>query len=83
VTQPIKVNDDLYALPLTTELMNGPTTLNPALILDEQRGLTLVDTGVPGQLDALGSALSDVSQSCGCAARDTYPPRPRPYRLAR
>lgn len=59
MSQPIKVNDDLYALPLTTELMNGPTTLNLALILDEQHGLTLIDTGVSGQLDALEAALAE------------------------
>ena len=61
VSRPIKVNDDLYALPLTTEMMNGPTALNLALILDEQHGPTLVDTGVPGQLDALEAALAEVS----------------------
>ena len=60
MTKPIKVGDDLYALPLSTEMMNGPTILNPALILDEQHGPTLVDTGVPGQLDALTAALAEV-----------------------
>ena len=59
----MKVNDDLYALPLTTELMNGPTTLNLALILDERHGPTLVDAGMPGQLDALSAALSEASLS--------------------
>ena len=60
VTKPIKVNDDLYALPLTIEMMNGPTVLNLALILDELRGPTLVDTGMPGQLDALEAALAEL-----------------------
>ena len=60
MTKPVKVSDDLYALPLTTEMMNGPTTLNLALILDEQHGPTLVDTGVPGQLDALEAALAEL-----------------------
>ena len=59
-TKPVKVNDDLYALPLATEMMNGPTLLNPALILDEQHGPTLVDTGVPGQLNALEAALGEI-----------------------
>ena len=60
MTEALKISDELYALPLTTELMNGPTTLNPALILDERHGPTLVDTGVPGQLDALEAALAGV-----------------------
>ena len=60
MTKPVKVNDDLYALPLTTEMMNGPSVLNLALILDEQHGPTLVDTGVAGQLDALAEVLSEL-----------------------
>ena len=56
----MKINDDLYALPLTVDLMGGPTVLHLALILDRERGPTLVDTGVPGQLDAIGAALSEV-----------------------
>ncbi len=56
----VKVNDDLYALPLTVNLMGGPTVLNLALILDPERGPTLVDTGVPGQLGAIEAALSEV-----------------------
>lgn len=55
----MKVNDDLYVLELPVNLIFGPTVLNLSLILDEEHGPILVDTGVPGMLSAIDAALSE------------------------
>ncbi len=69
MTAPIKLSEHVYALPLETALMGGPTTLFATLILDDAHGATLVDTGVPGMegdilaaLEALGLGWSDVKR---------------------
>ncbi|WP_045234101.1 MBL fold metallo-hydrolase [Deinococcus pimensis] len=56
-TEPIRVTDDVYVLPVTANLMGGPTVLNLTLILDAERGATLVDTGVPGSLGTIEAGL--------------------------
>lgn len=63
----MKLSEHVYALPIETNLMAGPTTIYPALILDATHGATLVDTGIPGMqadieaaLEAVGMKLSDV-----------------------
>ena len=69
MTAPIKISEHVYALPLETALMGGPTTLFVTLILDDTQGATLVDTGVPGMegdilaaLGALGLGWSNVKR---------------------
>lgn len=69
MTAPIKLSEHVYALPLETALMGGPTTLFVTLILDDVQGATLVDTGVPGMegdillaLEALGLGWSNVKR---------------------
>lgn len=62
----MRVNDDLAVLPLAVNMMGGPSTLNLALILDPERGHTLVDTGVPGELAAIEAGLAEL----GVGVRD-------------
>ncbi|MGY2896285.1 MBL fold metallo-hydrolase [Deinococcus sp. UYEF24] len=69
MTAPIKLSEHVYALPMETTLMGGPTALFLTLILDDAQGATLVDTGVPGMegdilvaLEALGFGWSDVKR---------------------
>lgn len=69
MSDPIRLSPHVYALPIETNLMGGPTTIFPALILDDTQGATLVDTGIPGMendfaaaLKTLGLGWSDVRQ---------------------
>src|SRR5437763_17044884 len=52
----MKVNDDLYVLALPTPIGG---TLNLSLIVDATHGPTLVDTGLPRQVDAITAALAE------------------------
>jgi glyoxylase-like metal-dependent hydrolase (beta-lactamase superfamily II) len=52
----MNLSDDLYILALPTPL---GSQLNLSLILDATHGPTLVDTGLPGQVDALAAALAE------------------------
>jgi len=57
MSAPIRLSPHVYALPIETSLMGGPTTIFPALILDDAQGVTLVDTGIPGMQDDFAAAL--------------------------
>ncbi|MFN8492783.1 MAG: MBL fold metallo-hydrolase [Caldilineaceae bacterium] len=52
----MKLNDDLYVLPLPSPMGNP---LNVSLIVDALHGPTLVDTGLPRQRDAINTALAE------------------------
>lgn len=54
----MKLNDALYVLPLPSALGSA---LNLSLIVDATQGPTLVDTGLPRQLDAINSALAEAN----------------------
>jgi glyoxylase-like metal-dependent hydrolase (beta-lactamase superfamily II) len=55
----MRLNDDLYLLPLPL-VRDGQTSIfNVSLILDATHGPTLVDTGLPGQTDAIAAALAE------------------------
>jgi glyoxylase-like metal-dependent hydrolase (beta-lactamase superfamily II) len=58
----MQLNDDIYVLALPTPLA-GP--LHLSLILDHVHGPTLVDTGVPGMLSALDTALAEAELRVG------------------
>jgi glyoxylase-like metal-dependent hydrolase (beta-lactamase superfamily II) len=57
----VKLNDDVYVLPLSMVRDGQTYTYNLSLILDPTQGPTLVDTGLPGQLEQIGGALAPVS----------------------
>jgi len=55
----MQLNDDMYVLALPM-VQDGETTFfNLSLILDATHGPTLVDTGLPGQQDAIATVLAD------------------------
>lgn len=65
----MRVNDDLYVIPVEFAGPLGTMVLNLSLIVDPEHGLTLVDTSMPGHIDAVeaalaadGFALKDVKQ---------------------
>jgi glyoxylase-like metal-dependent hydrolase (beta-lactamase superfamily II) len=55
----MKLNDDLYVLPLPIVRDGQTFFFNASLILDAAHGPTLVDTGLPGQQDAIAAALAE------------------------
>ncbi len=57
----MKLNDDLYVLALPIQRDSQTQFFNVSLILDATNGPTLVDTGLPGQQDAIASALAEAN----------------------
>ncbi|MBA3945735.1 MAG: MBL fold metallo-hydrolase [Herpetosiphonaceae bacterium] len=55
----MKLNDDLYVLPLPMQMGGQSSQLNLSLLLDSANGPTLVDTSIPGQSDLLAAALAE------------------------
>lgn len=55
----MKLGDDLYVLALPIQREGQTSFFNPSLILDATHGPTLVDTGLPGQRDAIAAALAE------------------------
>jgi glyoxylase-like metal-dependent hydrolase (beta-lactamase superfamily II) len=53
----MKLNDDVYVLPLPLVRDGQTAFFNVSLILDAMHGATLVDTGLPGQTNAIAAAL--------------------------
>src|SRR5215469_14222013 len=54
----MQLNDDVHVLPLPMVRDGQTRILNLSLILDPAEGPTLVDTGLPGQLDAIASVMA-------------------------
>jgi glyoxylase-like metal-dependent hydrolase (beta-lactamase superfamily II) len=54
----MKVNDELYILELPLAFGGTVRIMNVSLIADPEHGLTLVDTGLPGQVDLIQEALA-------------------------
>jgi glyoxylase-like metal-dependent hydrolase (beta-lactamase superfamily II) len=62
----VRLNDDVHVLPLPM-MRDGETHfLNVGLVLDPEQGATLIDAGLPGQLDAIVAGLADA----GLGVRD-------------
>lgn len=57
----MRLNDDLYVLPVPTHRGAETSWFNLSLILDAAHGPTLVDTGLPGQLDAISTLLAEAN----------------------
>src|SRR5262245_14239517 len=55
----MKLNDDVYVLALPMQRDGQTSFLNLSLILDAIHGPMLVDTGLPGQVEAIASALAE------------------------
>src|SRR5215211_7387128 len=55
----MQLSDDLYMLALPIQRGDQTVYFNLSLILDAIHGPTLVDTGLPGQLDAISTVLAD------------------------
>jgi glyoxylase-like metal-dependent hydrolase (beta-lactamase superfamily II) len=62
----MRIADGVYVLPIPRGSREAEGFLNLTLILDEENGNTLVDTGLPGQEEAIASALDEA----GTQARD-------------
>jgi glyoxylase-like metal-dependent hydrolase (beta-lactamase superfamily II) len=62
----MKIADDVYVLPIPRGSREAQSFLNLTLVLDDENGNTLVDTGLPGQAEAIGSALGEA----GVGVRD-------------
>jgi glyoxylase-like metal-dependent hydrolase (beta-lactamase superfamily II) len=62
----MRIADGVHVLPIPRGSRETEGFLNPTLILDEDDGNTLVDTGLPGQAEAIASALAEA----GIGVRD-------------
>lgn len=55
----MKLSDDLFLVPLPIVRDGQTAYLNTSLIVDPAQGPALVDTGLPGQLDAIAAAIAE------------------------
>ena len=53
----MRVADGVEALELTMDFMGGPSAIHPTLVWDDHEAI-LIDTGMPGQLEALREACA-------------------------
>ena len=61
----MQLNDDVHVLPLPMVRDGQTRILNLCLILDPAEGPTLVDTGLPGQLDTIAAVMADAGVGVG------------------
>jgi len=61
----MQLNDDVHVLPLPMVRDGQTRILNLSLILDPAEGPTLVDTGLPGQLDTIAAVMADAGVGVG------------------
>jgi glyoxylase-like metal-dependent hydrolase (beta-lactamase superfamily II) len=57
----MRIADDVYVLPILRDSQGAAGFLNLTLIVDEENGNTLVDAGLPGQVEAIGAALAEAA----------------------
>jgi glyoxylase-like metal-dependent hydrolase (beta-lactamase superfamily II) len=62
----MRVADGVYILPIPRGSREAEGFLNLTLVLDDKNGNTLIDTGLPGQAEAIASALANA----GIGVRD-------------
>lgn len=55
----MRLNEDVHVLPLPMVRDGVPRPLHVSLVLDPERGATLIDAGLPGQLDVILAGLAD------------------------
>lgn len=61
----MQLNDDVHVLPLAMVRDGQTRILNLSLIVDPAEGPTLVDTGLPGQMDAIAAVLAEAGVGVG------------------
>src|SRR5215472_5909079 len=61
----MQLNDDVHVLPLPMVRDGQTRILNLSLIVDPAEGPTLVDAGLPGQMDAIVSVLAEAGVGVG------------------
>ncbi len=61
----MQLNDDVHVLPLSIVRDGQTFAYNVSLILDVVHGPTLVDTGLPGQVDAIAAGLAEAGVRVG------------------
>lgn len=59
----MRIANGVYVLPIPRSPQGAEGYLNLTLILDEEKGTTLVDAGLPDQTDAIGAALTEAGIS--------------------
>jgi glyoxylase-like metal-dependent hydrolase (beta-lactamase superfamily II) len=60
----MKIADGVHVLPIPRGSRQADGFLNLTLILDDENGNALVDTGLPGQEEEISSALADAASGC-------------------
>ena len=58
----MKLNDNVYVLELSNMDVTNPDKIYLTLINDSNHGLTLIDTGYPGQISLLKKAIENVNK---------------------
>lgn len=61
----MKVNEDLYLLPIDVSVGDWKSVLNLSLIVDPVHGSVLVDTAIPNKAEAIGEALKEAGLTLG------------------
>jgi hypothetical protein len=78
----MRVANGVYVLPIARSPQEPESVLNLTLIVDEQNGNTLVDAGLPDQMEAISAALVEAGIGVrGSKAHNLYSPGPRPRRF--
>ena len=62
----MRLTSNVYVLPIPRSPQDAESFLNLTLILDEENGNTLVDAGLPDQVEAIGAAMDEA----GIGVRD-------------
>jgi glyoxylase-like metal-dependent hydrolase (beta-lactamase superfamily II) len=62
----MRITNGVYVLPIPRSPREAESYLNLTLIVDEENGTTLVDAGLPDQMEAIGAALVEA----GIGVRD-------------
>ncbi len=68
----MKIAENIEALELPMNLMGQSSIIYPALLWDSHEA-TLVDTGIPGQLDALRGEIENAGVSFESVHRIIFP----------
>lgn len=65
----MKLNDELHILEVPMPLGDTTSIMHLSLVVDPREGLTLVDTGLPGQVDLIAEKLAEEGFDLGQVRR--------------